>query len=1033
MDWLCVISGLVLTWAASAWALVKGPIASRTLVVLLAALPAFQYLGAGFAMPNWGWLLAWLFQCVCVGLAWSLLRNARTSRSSIDARLQGVAILLSWLVSLGMVLQLRFSVYPRLGAPLPEPRDLLLFLRPVVPLVLGLGALFCLRCALKHRELPRPVRTLFSPIERMFALTLGEKDTDAEEEPGLAAVIAGVAVALIGLLTAFRFLGFQHSLGPVKFGEIIFLSSLLLLAAVASRVGRTAAVSSVVPVRGSLPPIRRAKILLAAAFGLPVLSSFARSDVGVALSTAFAGMGMYTVLRKWSHIPGVPRRCWFRRTTSGESGRSHSLQGVVVFGVGALLVAAVGIIGLQKGRIASWLDPWQFPWTLPCTTTHVDGIDAAAGYRTCVVSVADYAAEAKAQLARAMTAVEGGGLFGRGLADTESAMVPAFHTDFVLVSLWSKLGGLITAGSVLTFGFLALLLASLSRTRYVTRPRASVDLTHDLVCAGAAAYFMLQPGYVLLASIGALPHSGITVPFLAHGVTSACVATILLSMVVAPLINREERESRPKLRKVLVSGRSLVAVLVPAVALALGILVPFRSILPPALDRGASAEQVQAYLGSIATRTVVAGGEHGVTAVKLRRSASSQGGWTVLSGADRFSLGDFSGLLTLPEFEEPLRPQQVAVSSLSNRLSFRPALAQEDSIALNPDVQKNLVEHLDAQESVVAAGQLKVPQAALVVTDQGGLVAAASVPRVVGQAETADEAAADKIRDEIGGQRFGDRNAKQKIDASECGKGGADCYRVVLTRSRDSLAQYSTEGYGTPEPERAKLERNHLYQTGVASGPSVAWLITLVYLSESQDHSLDDIIDFRPPDDLEETELCTQSRMSVRYAVTHQCGSALAKLADKDTWAGVLDFGQSIGMTVDDSGLGNLWASANQRDIALEAQGRGPSEVSPSIITKLLLVATTGRTAPLQAEVTATGTEVLTQAQRDELAEALWGPDGRIEFNCRETHRSLAGRVIAVRGENSIRLVVSFGSEETTATLANDNTQALAEMPLEDK
>ena len=195
-----------------------------------------------------------------------------------------------------------------------------------------------------------------------------------------------------------------------------------------------------------------------------------------------------------------------------------------------------------------------------------------------------------AQVARALSAVADGGLWGRGLRDTVAGPLPAGDTDFILAVMWDKLGGL----AVLLTAILIILLGAALRQvpRYLAarpgtargRPaRASVPVM--LVGSGLAAMIVGNFLVVLLATLNLIPHTGIPAPFLSHGgqSTLALLTGIAVALALAhPRGPAAPATAEPRYRRPAASG-----VLVPlAICLACVVQItlwPYQSGLPLAL------------------------------------------------------------------------------------------------------------------------------------------------------------------------------------------------------------------------------------------------------------------------------------------------------------------------------------------------------------------------------------------------------------------------------------------------------------------
>lgn len=134
------------------------------------------------------------------------------------------------------------------------------------------------------------------------------------------------------------------------------------------------------------------------------------------------------------------------------------------------------------------------------------------------------------QLERSMTAIGSGGVLGVGLGEGNghaSGRVPERQTDFVFAVIGNETGFLGSAVVVLLFVvLLAGILAVALRNR---------DPAGRLICVGVFAWFGFQAFVNLAMTVGLLPVTGLTLPFLSNGKSSmvASIAAIALVLNVA--------------------------------------------------------------------------------------------------------------------------------------------------------------------------------------------------------------------------------------------------------------------------------------------------------------------------------------------------------------------------------------------------------------------------------------------------------------------------------------------------------------------
>lgn len=1024
------------------------PCAMPRLIAILLVSSAIQFLAAISAMPRIGWVLAFLLYGLSICAGCLVFKDQRASKPVINSRLQAIAVLLSWIVGLGIVLQVRLFWYPKATAVPPSFAEVidLLFKQLAVPIIIaGIGLAYFLQSNYGHKLRERLVapKAWLDQVSRLFL-----RITDGIEEKGIKQYEArGVTIIILLSLSILVVLGgagiakyeWRYSIGPINVSEALGVAGIALLAAVGARLGEVATLS-VKHIKVRLKsPLCVARAWLVIVFFLLICLSGFRSDLGVALTTSFAVLGMVCAVREWSRIPG---KRWGlqkgRRVNSGKirdklnrlievmqepelgceeidskadsSNRNRkcpSVLALLVIGVAILLLVGFISSSSEKGRFGNWINPWQFTWSPECRASGVLGDNEIPGYSSCVVSVADYQNEFRAQTARVLTAIDGGGLFGRGFADSESSMVPAFKTDFIFVALWSKLGGLITLGSVLCFIVMGWLVATLTRTRKSAEKRGLLDRTHALWCAGLAGYLMLQPSYILLASLGVLPHSGITVPFLAHGANSATALSVMIVVAVLPLLGTSQhpeifRVQPRKTRSGLIAG-----VFTTVAGLISGIFLPYRTIMPPSPDAGLSNEGVRAIINSRSRKAVLVRDASNGRTVELRRSTGEGKNWMVVDNTDHDAT-TFSGLLTLPEFDQSIPAAEVHLPSPFERVKFRPEETNKPVITVDLGLQKKTVGLISDQP--LASENEKMRQAVMVVEADGAIRAAGSAPLLKGAYGDRDLNKVKEIRkyqDEI---RFRDSNATSEVSPEECGRLGADhCFRVVLREDAVPQSAIGTDEYRDIPASEGRLVDNHLTETKLRSGPAIAWLIAAAYLHKSKQHTLDDLIRVRHIPGLSEAGICASSTLSVRDSLRNQCGSALWNVVDIVGWDSVIKIGEMLGM----KNIGSK--SPAQIEIAQDAQGKGSSRITPDQLTRLILLVENGKIIDPYVGTRTSPVTMMTVEQAANLREEVWRGERRVDISHPGTYNSPQAHTAIIRGENgehNLAIVTTMGPQE---------------------
>ncbi|MEJ2857628.1 MULTISPECIES: penicillin-binding transpeptidase domain-containing protein [unclassified Saccharothrix] len=309
-----------------------------------------------------------------------------------------------------------------------------------------------------------------------------------------------------------------------EYGKVLYLALLAaLLAGFAHRFGRS---GQYVRGRGHFfYPI--------ALFGAVCVGSFVRSDLGPLI-----GLFAVTVVLMLFLVADGVRRSSLRH--EGSRWRRwaelavHTRWYLVVL-AGTVLVGAVAFATFPKAtdRVEAMVRPWEYGWTNTCVEPPegAEVPDAPDGAALCRLPVDGEAANRRSQIAQGLAAIADGGLWGRGLPDTASGQVPLGESDLVIAVIWSKLGGVVV---LLMGALLALLATALARLAREAEHRSGVrgPTAARLFAIGVAALLVVQFGYVFLATIAWVPHSGFTVPFLSRGgqSTLALGAAVVLTV-----------------------------------------------------------------------------------------------------------------------------------------------------------------------------------------------------------------------------------------------------------------------------------------------------------------------------------------------------------------------------------------------------------------------------------------------------------------------------------------------------------------------
>lgn len=136
------------------------------------------------------------------------------------------------------------------------------------------------------------------------------------------------------------------------------------------------------------------------------------------------------------------------------------------------------------------------------------------------------------QIISGLKAIARGGLFGSGLGRSEPRAIPLASSDMIFPFLSEELG-LITALSIVILFMIIWL-----------RGAESFMLTRDSFSAalilGISSYFFVEAAVVIAGSVGLIPLTGATLPFIARG-GSSMISKYLLAAVLLGLANRRNQ------------------------------------------------------------------------------------------------------------------------------------------------------------------------------------------------------------------------------------------------------------------------------------------------------------------------------------------------------------------------------------------------------------------------------------------------------------------------------------------------------------
>ena len=124
-------------------------------------------------------------------------------------------------------------------------------------------------------------------------------------------------------------------------------------------------------------------------------------------------------------------------------------------------------------------------------------------------------------------AVASGGVSGKGLFEgtqTRLGFVPEQHTDFIFTAVGEELG---FVGSATVLGLLALMCVRVWRTALIARDRLGT-----LICVGVLSMLVFQIFQNVGMTMGIMPITGITLPFMSYGGSSVIASWLAIGLVL---------------------------------------------------------------------------------------------------------------------------------------------------------------------------------------------------------------------------------------------------------------------------------------------------------------------------------------------------------------------------------------------------------------------------------------------------------------------------------------------------------------------
>lgn len=131
------------------------------------------------------------------------------------------------------------------------------------------------------------------------------------------------------------------------------------------------------------------------------------------------------------------------------------------------------------------------------------------------------------QLTESKTAIGSGGIWGQGLfkgIQTSVGAIPESSTDFIFTAVGEEWGFI---GSLLLLGLYGILLA-----RIIITAKYSEDVRGNLICIGISCCIMFSVFQNIGMTIGIMPITGITLPFISYGGSSILTNFIQIGLVL---------------------------------------------------------------------------------------------------------------------------------------------------------------------------------------------------------------------------------------------------------------------------------------------------------------------------------------------------------------------------------------------------------------------------------------------------------------------------------------------------------------------
>jgi rod shape determining protein RodA len=230
---------------------------------------------------------------------------------------------------------------------------------------------------------------------------------------------------------------------------------------------------------GCEPPLKARRVIMAlAVLALPVALIMLQPDLGTALVFVAITMGMLLV--------------------AGARARH------------IVVLTAVGVIGVVGILTSDVLEDYQR-----------DRLTNFLGAEEADVQDDGYNSD------QSKAAIASGSVNGKGLFEgtqTRLGFVPEQHTDFIFTAVGEELG---FVGSATVLGLLALICVRIWRTAQIASDRLGM-----LICVGVLSMLVFQIFQNIGMTMGIMPITGITLPFMSYGGSSVIASWLAIGLVL---------------------------------------------------------------------------------------------------------------------------------------------------------------------------------------------------------------------------------------------------------------------------------------------------------------------------------------------------------------------------------------------------------------------------------------------------------------------------------------------------------------------